>query len=95
MKFSPCSVDVLDCCLIGCHIFGSVICRSVVCLGISVLCCPACYVSDVDCGLGEISQTFCADGLVGLVIGSCGSGPTCAGDLVWFLIGFPVLGLGS
>ena len=50
--------------------------------------------SDMDRGLNEIPQTFCADGLVHLAIGSCGSGLICAGGLVWFPIGFPDLGLG-
>ena len=94
VKFSPCSVDVLDCCLIGCHVFSSVICRSVVCLEIGVLCCPACCVSDVDCGLGEIPPMFRANGLVNLVIGSHVSGCMCTAVLVWFQTGLPVLGSG-
>ena len=38
--------------------------------------------SDADRGLGEISQVFCANGLVGLVIGSCASCPVPLGFLV-------------
>ena len=86
--------NVLDHHLIGCHVFGSVICTPVVCPEIGILCCPACCMRDVDRGLSEIPQMFCADGLVCLVIGSHGSGPICTGGLVWSLIGFPVLGSG-
>ena len=45
-----------------------------------------------DRGLGKIPPMFCADALVNPVLGSCVSGSACTGDLVWFLIGLPVLG---
>ena len=57
-----------------------------------IRCCPACLVGDVDRGLSEIPQVFCAVALVHPVIGSHISGSICAGDLVRFLIGLPVLG---
>ena len=84
--------NVVDHCLIGCHVFGSVICTSVVCPEIGIRCCPVCYVSDADRGLSEIPQSFFANGLVHLVIGSHISGSVCATGLDWSLIGLPVLG---
>ena len=47
-------------------------------------------IGDLDCGLCRVPQTFCANGLVGLVTGSHVSVSGCAGDLVWFLVGLPV-----
>ena len=49
-------------------------------------------IGDLDCGLCEIPQTFCANGLVGLVTGSHVSISGRAGGLVWFLVGLPVPG---
>ena len=83
--------DALGGLVIGSHVSGPVICRSAL-YPQKVMTCVA--TGDVDRGLSEIPQMFCADGLVCLVIGSHGSGPICTGGLVWFPIGFPVLGSG-
>ena len=75
--------------VIGSHVSGPVICRSALYPQKVTTCVVT---GDADRGLSEIPQMFCADVLVGLVIGSCGSGHICASDLVWFLIGPRVLG---
>ena len=49
-------------------------------------------IGDVDRGLSEILWMFCANGPVYVLIGSHVPGSMYVGDLVWFLIGFPVLG---
>ena len=75
--------------MIGSHVSGLVICGSVL-YPQKVITCVV--IGDVDRGLSEILWMFCANGPVYVLIGSHVPGSMYVGDLVWFLIGFPVLG---